>query len=133
VSAPPREPDGRFSFRPTSVPSRVLAALEDGPATLKELRAALDANPTTVERAVTETRNRKAVYIASWQDDEVVPGRMLSVAVYALGNKKDAPRPRRRHVDAAAYQRAKRARRRTRLATAFNPAAVLAASTGATR
>jgi hypothetical protein len=114
---------------------RMLDALETlGPMTRSEICAALDLNRDEASSIVTRLRRPRLrpeaparVYISAWRDDEEGQRRYLR-AVYALGCKPDAPKPRYRERQLAAKRRYWQ-RRKVKLGRAVNSVFALAGAT----
>lgn len=81
------------------VADQILEALEDGPMTRTELCLALDNNKQSISSILSRLRkdlpkSGKRIYIKSYVWDSEDGGRYYPRAVYAIGSKADAPKPK---------------------------------------
>lgn len=73
--------------------NQVLEALnQDGEATIIELAQKLRATQKAIDGAIRKLKASKLVYVKEWRRNVGTSGR--EYRVFALGNKRDAPRPK---------------------------------------
>jgi predicted transcriptional regulator len=85
----------------------MISTLVEGHATVNEIAEVSGLSPQSVRGYVTAMRKQKALHVAAWEFDAA--GRRR-VASYALGEKRDAPKPEQR--SRAELVRAYRSRQR---------------------
>lgn len=77
-------------MRPTTLPARIIESLTDCPMTGRQLAEELSTQYDNVKYHVRKMRGN-GIYVKSWKRAEGHRGR--ESAVWAIGTKKDAPKP----------------------------------------
>lgn len=99
----------RYTFEKSHALDRVIAALQKAPATQKELEQSCFVSQAHIRNVLIYLRKEKRIHISQWRRN--TSGK--PTPTYAIGSRRDAPRPIR--LSAAEKHKAYRSRMREKL------------------